>query len=54
MSYYPEMVAEYLHCGEGNEYEVIQLLAALDLDMESKPSTHDQMTAVIRYRTPFL
>ena len=45
------MVAEY---GKGTEYEVVQLLAALDLDIESKPTTHGQMTAVIHYHTIIL
>ena len=43
------MVAECQQCGEGTEYEVVQLLAALDLDMESRNYTHGQMTAFIRY-----
>ena len=54
MSQCLEIVAEYLQCREGTEYDDSQILAVLDLDMESKPSTHGQMTAIIRYHTPFL
>ena len=49
----PELVAEFLQCGEGTKYDVFQLLVALYLDLESKPSTHGEMTAVIRYHTTF-
>ena len=42
------MVAEYLHYREGTKCEVVQLIAALDLDIEFKFSTHGQITAVIR------
>ena len=31
MSQCPSMVAEYLECGASTEYDVVQLLAALDL-----------------------
>ena len=34
------MVAEFLQCREGTEYYVAQLFARLDLDLESKLSTH--------------
>ena len=47
------MVSEYVQCGEDTKYEVVQLLAALDLDIDSRLSTHGQMTAIIRYHTPF-
>ena len=41
MSQCLELVADFLHCGEGTEYDAVQLLAALDLELESRPSTHD-------------
>ena len=47
------MVTECVQCGEGTTFEVVQLLAALDLDMESKNDTHGQMTALIRYHKLF-
>ena len=31
MSQCPSMVAEYLECGAGTEYDVVQFLATLDL-----------------------
>ena len=51
MSQCPEMVAEFLQCGPDTDYDVVQLLAALDLDPSHLSSTHGQMTAVIRYHT---
>ena len=54
MSQCPSMVAEYLECGDGTEYDVVQLLAALDLKGTHQPVHHGSMTAVIRYRTPYL
>ena len=32
------LVTEYFPWGEGTEYKVVQLLTALDLDVDSKPS----------------
>ena len=49
-----ERIVEYLQCGEGTEYAVVQLLTALDLDIDSKSSAHGQMTVVIRYHALFL
>ena len=50
----PEMVAKFLQCGSITDYDVVQLLAALDLDPSHLPNTHVQMTAVIRYHTPYI
>ena len=47
------MVAEYLQCGEGTEYDIMQLLAALNLNVDSTPTTHGQMTTVIWYHKSF-
>ena len=53
MSQCQEIVAKYLQCEEDTEYEVVQLLAILDLNMEFKPSTPGHMTAVMLYHTSF-
>ena len=53
MSQYSEMVGEFIQCGYGTEYNVVQLLATLDLDSSHQPLDHGKMTAVIRYRTPY-
>ena len=53
MSQSPEMVAEFIQCGDGTGYDVVQLLAALDLDSSHQPLDHEKMTAVIRYKTPY-
>ena len=54
MSQCSNMVAEYLVCGAGTEYDVFQLLAVLDLKGTHQPVNHSSMTTVIRYRTPYL
>ena len=54
MSQYPNMVAEFLQCGENTDYDIVQILAALDLGSSHLPSNHNQMTAVIRHHTPYL
>ena len=53
MSQYPEIVGEIIQCGDGTGYDVVQLLAALDLDSSHQSLDHGKMTAIIRYRTPF-
>ena len=54
MSQCPSMVAEYIECGPNTDYDVVQILAALDLKGTSQPIDHGSMTAVIRYKTPYL
>ena len=54
MSECPEMVGEFIQCGGTLDYDVVKLLAALDLDTSQQPVEHGHMTAVIRYRTPYL
>ena len=53
MSQYPEIVGEIIQCGDGTGYDVVQLLAALDLDSSHQSLDHGKMTAIIRYRTPY-
>jgi len=54
MSQCPSMVVEYIECGPNTGYDVIQILAALDLIGISQPVDYGNMTAVIRYETPYL
>ena len=54
MSESPEMVGECIQCGGTSGYDVVKLLAALDLGTSQQPVEHGHMTAVIRYRTPYL
>ena len=44
------MVTEYLQCGKGIEYDIVQIFAALNLNEDSTSTTHGQMIAVIRFR----
>ena len=46
-------VDEFLQCGKDTEYDVVHLLTALDLKDIQKDANHEQMTAVIRYKTPY-
>ena len=54
MSQCPSMAAEYIECGLNTDYDVVQILAALDLKGTSQPVDYGSMTAVIRYKTPYL
>ena len=48
---YPEIVGELIQCGDSTGYDVMQLMATLDLDSNRQPLDHCKMTAVICYRT---
>ena len=47
MSQCPSMVFEYIECGSNTDYDVVQILAALDLKGTSQPVDHGKMTVVI-------
>ena len=44
----------FIQFGGISEYDEVKLLAALDLDSSQQPLDHGNITAVIRYRTPYL
>ena len=50
----PDIIEEYLQCGKDTDYDVVHLIAALDLCGVPTSDDHDQMTAVIRYKTPYI
>ena len=54
MSECTEMAGEFIQCGGTSDYDVVKLMAALDLDTIQQPVGHGHMTAVIRYRNPYL
>ena len=54
MSQCHEMVEEYLQCGKDTAYDVVLLLVALDLKDANQDVDHGKMTAVIRYKTPYI
>ena len=54
MSQCHSMVAEYIECGPNTEYDVVQISAALDMNGTNQHVDHGSMTAVIRYKTPYL
>ena len=48
------MVGEFIQCGANTGYDGVQLMAALDLNTTKQPLDNGKMTALIRYRTPYL
>ena len=54
MSQCPSMIAEYIECGPNIEYDVVQILVALDLKETNQHINYGSMTAVIRYKTHYL
>ena len=48
------MLAEYIEYGINTDYDIVQILAALDLKGTSQPVNYGRMTAVIRYKTSYL
>ena len=53
MSQCPDIIEEFLQCGKDTDYDVVHLLAAIDLSGVPTDDDHGQMTAVIRYKTPY-
>ena len=54
MSQCLDIVDGFLQCGKDTAYDVVHLLAALNLKDINTDATHRQMTAVIRYKTPYI
>ena len=54
MSQCTEMMGKFLQCGLNTEYDILQLLAALDLNIMQQPANYGKMIAVIRYCIPYL
>ena len=50
----PDIVEEFLQCGKDTDYDVVHLLAALNLSGVPTNDDHGQIIAVIRYRTPYI
>ena len=50
----PDMVEEYSQCGKDVAYDVVHLLADLDLKDANQDVNHGKMTAAIRYKTPYI
>ena len=48
------MVGEIIQCGGGTGYDVVQLLADLDLNSSRQPLDHGKITDIIRYKTSYL
>ena len=54
MSQCPDIVEEFLQCVKNTDYNVVHLLAALDLSGVPTNDNHGHMTAVIQYKTPYI
>ena len=54
MSQFPDIVEEFLQCGKDTDYDIVHLLVVLDLSGIPTNDDHGQMTAVIRYKTPYI
>ena len=53
MSQCPEIVDDFFQCTNDTVYNVIHLLAAIDLNEAATDLNHGQMTVVVRYKTPY-
>ena len=54
MSQCLDIVHEFLQCCKGTAYDGVHLLAALDIKDINTDATHRKITAVIRYKTPYI
>ena len=54
MSQCLDNVHEFLQCCKGTAYDGVHLLAALDIKDSNIDATHRKITAVIRYKTPYI
>ena len=54
MSQCPDIVEEFLQSGKDTDYDVVQLLAALNFSGVPTTNHYGQTTAVIRYKTPYI
>ena len=54
MSQCPDIVEEVMQCGKDTDYEIVHLLADLDFTWVPTNNDHSQMTAVIRYKKPYI
>ena len=54
MSQCPDIVEEFMQCGKDTDYEIVHLLADLDFTWVPTNNDHGQMTAVIRYKKPYI
>ena len=48
------IVAKYLKCGSGTKYDIVQILVYLNLKETHKLVVHGSMTAVVRYKIPYI
>ena len=54
MSQCPKMVEECVQCGKDTVYDVVHLLAALNIRDANQDVDHGKMTAVIRNKAPYI
>ena len=54
MSQCPEIIDEFIQCECDTGYDFVKVMATLDLDTTKQLLDYGRMTAVIRYRIPYL
>ena len=54
MSQCPDIFEKFLQYSKDTDYDVVHLLAALDLSWVPTNDDHGQMNVVIRYKTPYI
>ena len=53
MSQFPDIVAEYIDCGPGTKYDLVQLKIAVTQSAAEVDFTNGTMSVIIRYKTPY-
>ena len=53
MSQFPDIVVEYIECGPGTKYDLVQLKVAVTQAAAEADFTNGTMSVIIRYKTPY-
>ena len=53
MSQFPDIVVEYIECGPGTKYDLVQLKVAVTQSAAEADFTNGTLSAIIRYKTPY-
>ena len=52
-SQFPDIVVEYIECGPGSKYNLVQLKVAATQPAVEAEFTNGTLSSIIRYKTPF-
>ena len=53
VSQFPDIVTEYIECGPGTKYDLVQLKVAVTQSAAEADFTNGTLSAIIRYKTPY-